>query len=136
MPVAIAPVNRQARSALGEFPFQGGDQRAVVSIERSLPIELVIVPGHLEHALAWNMPAAQYVFKEWHDVFVPFRPSEGDQQQRVVTRTVAHLLLVWHDVLKSVPYVSDSIPAGTGAAGWSGDPDGGAARRSAICSIP
>src|SRR5205807_1750904 len=104
------PVNRQARPALGEFPFQCGDQRAVLGIDRSLPIELVIVLGDLEHALARNVPATQYVFKERNDVFTPLRSSEGDQQQRVVGRTVAHLILVWHDVLKSVRYVSVSIP--------------------------
>src|SRR5207249_2293623 len=92
MPIPVAPVNRQARSALGELPIEGGNQGPVLSVDRSLAIEVIVVFGNLQQALPRHVPAARYVFEEWDNVFTPLRPAEGDQQQRVVSRAIAHLL--------------------------------------------
>src|SRR5258708_37646262 len=92
MPVTIPPVDREARTALGQLSFEGSYQGAVLIVDRGLSAEMVIMFGDLEQPRPRNASAAQHVFEKRNDVFTLLRSAEGDQQQRVVSRTVVHIL--------------------------------------------
>ena len=51
------------------------------------PVEVVVVFGHFEHALARNVAAAEHIFEEGNDVFGALRSTEGDNEDRVVPHT-------------------------------------------------
>jgi hypothetical protein len=78
MPVPIAPVDWQVRSALGEFALQCGEEIPVVIVDRSLSLEVVIMLGDREKALPWDILSAQDIFQKRNDVFVFLWPAEGE----------------------------------------------------------
>ncbi len=84
VPVAIAPVNRQARSILGKFGLERRDQSPVLFVDRALAAEVVIVLRHLQHALTRHVLSAQDVFQERHYVRGAFGAAEGCYEYRVV----------------------------------------------------
>src|SRR5262245_4261773 len=90
MPVAITPVDRQVWTALGKFPFDRRNQGPVLSVDRSLAAEMIIVLGDLEHAFPGSIPAPQDVFEEWNDIFPALRSTEGHKQQSIVFGMINH----------------------------------------------
>ena len=86
MPVPIAPIDRQVDPVGGELGLQGGNERAVVVVDRTPAVEAVVVLGDGEHALARDVAAPQHVLQEGDDVLTTFRPPEREDQQRVVVR--------------------------------------------------
>ena len=79
MPVAVAKVERQLDSGGGELVFQSCQQSAVLSIDRTDATEMVIVLGHFEHSLAWDVASAKDVLEEWQHVFAALRTAKGDE---------------------------------------------------------
>ena len=86
MPVAIAPVDRQLRPVLGQFPLQRGDQLPILIVDRALAAEVVVVLGDFEHPLARHVAAAEHVFQKRQHVVRAVGPAEGDDEQRIVRR--------------------------------------------------
>ena len=84
MPVAIAPIDGQVRAVGFQFSAQGGDQRAVLVVDGALAAEAVIILGHLEHALARDVPSAQDVLEKRHHVLRLVGPAEREQQHGIV----------------------------------------------------
>src|SRR5262249_38357620 len=92
MPVAIAPIDPQARPTLSQFAFQRGDERAVLIVDRGSALEVIIVLGDREYSLWGNVPAAQHIFEKGNDVFTTLRSAKGDHQQRIIIAAFAHVL--------------------------------------------
>ena len=86
MPVAIAPIDRQARPMLGQFVLQPRDQSAVMIVDGALAVEVMIVLGDFEQALAGHIPPAQNVFEKRHYVIRLLRPTERQHQHGVIIR--------------------------------------------------
>ena len=84
MPVPIAPIDRQVEPVGGELGFQGGDECAVVVVDRTPAVEAVVVLGDGQHAIARDVTTPQHVLQEGDDVLPPFRPPEREDQQRIV----------------------------------------------------
>ncbi len=66
---------------------QRGDQVPALLINGTAPVEVVVVFGHFEQALARNVAAAEYIFQEGNDVFGVLRSAEGNNENRVVPHT-------------------------------------------------
>ena len=84
MPVAIAPIDRQAGSAAGEFALQCGYESAILGVDRGPSVKQIVVFGHFEHTLAGHVSAAEHVFKKGNYVLMPLRAPKGNQQQRII----------------------------------------------------
>src|SRR6202140_1991131 len=84
MPVAVSPIHGQVWFMLRKFVFEGRDQVACLLVDGAFAIEVVVVLGHREHALTWNVASAQHIFEEWDDILPGFRATEGDNKDRVV----------------------------------------------------
>ena len=89
VPIAVAPVDRQLRSMIGQFPRQGRHQRTILLVDRTHAAEVVIVLGDFEHPLAGHFPAAKHVFQERQHVVRPLRPAERNDQNGVVHETLS-----------------------------------------------
>ena len=61
---------------LGQFTFESCDQFASLLVDRALAVEMVVVLGDREHALARNIPSAQNVFEEWNHIVAGFGPPK------------------------------------------------------------
>src|ERR1043166_9683725 len=77
MPVAIAPVDRQLRTVLRKFDLQCCNQIASLLVDRTLAVEMIIVLGDREHALARNISSTQYIFEKGNYIFARFGPAKG-----------------------------------------------------------
>ncbi len=86
MPVPIAPINGQRNT----LP-QRRHQRAILIVDGTAAVEVVIVLGHFEHPLPRNVAAAQHVFQKRNHLFMFFGAAERDDQQRVV---LVHILIL------------------------------------------
>ena len=56
---------------------QRGHELTILVVDGAAAVEVVIVPGYFEHALAGNVAAAQHVFQERNHVFMFFGTTEG-----------------------------------------------------------
>ena len=83
MPIAIAEVNGKigtlASEEFGERVYDG----EVLFVDRTLAAEVEIVLSDYFEALAWNAPAASYVFKKRHYVGGLIRATEADKENCV-----------------------------------------------------
>jgi hypothetical protein len=68
----------------GEFGFEGREEFAALVVDRAHAVEVVIVFGDFEHALARDVFASEHIFKEGNNVVVFFGASEGDEEEGVV----------------------------------------------------
>src|SRR5579863_3664826 len=84
MPVAVSPINRQLGTMLGEFGFKGRDQLPCLLVNRTLTVEMIVVLGDREHALAGNVPSPEHVFEEGNYVLMFFRTTKRNHQDGVV----------------------------------------------------
>ena len=79
--------NRLASWAVSfQFRFQRRDQIALL-VDGTLAIEVVIVFGHGQQALGWNVPSAEHVFEEGNYFCLRFRPTESNHQNGIVVHT-------------------------------------------------
>src|SRR6516162_4835392 len=94
MPIPVAPVYRQRDAFL-----QLLDQRAVLVVDGTTAVEMVVMLGHLEQPFARYISAAQHILQKRNDVFMFFGTAEGNYQEGVVA---GHILIVgfsaaaWH----------------------------------------
>ena len=84
MPVAIAPVNGQARPVRGEFAFKRGNQAAVLFVDRADAAEEFVVMRDLFHSFTRDILPAQNVFEKRHHFIHRFRPAERENKNSVV----------------------------------------------------
>src|SRR6185312_11156712 len=84
MPVAVSPIDREMETGGFEFRFEGGDQVAALAVDGADAIEVVIVFGDFEQALAGDVAAAEDVFEERDDILALFRAAEGNEEKGVV----------------------------------------------------
>jgi hypothetical protein len=57
MPIAVAPIHRNRKPLA-----QRGHQRAILIVQGAAAVEVIIMLGHLEQALARHIASAQHVF--------------------------------------------------------------------------
>lgn len=88
MPVAVSPIDWQARAVLCKLRLKRRDEPTILFIDGTFAAELVIVLGNFHHALAGYVFPAQYILQEWHDVGRLLRTSEGGYENRVIDHAV------------------------------------------------
>src|SRR5262252_6606358 len=84
MPVSVSPIDRKIGAVLRKFILDRRNQVARLLVDGTLSIEVVIVFGDGQHALAGNVASAKDVFEEGNHVIVTLRTAEGDNQDCVV----------------------------------------------------
>src|SRR5260370_5878893 len=103
MPVPVSPIDWQLRPVPLQLRFQRADQVTGLLIDRALTLEVVIMFGHGQQALARDVPSAQHVFKEGKYFFFRFRTTKRNHQNGVVVH-------VWIDTwsgLSETEYVPE-----------------------------
>src|SRR5579871_3599859 len=78
MPVAISPIDWKVRTVLCQFRLQRGDQLASLLVDGAFSVEVIVVFGDGEHALAGNISPAKDIFEERNNIFPRLRTAEGD----------------------------------------------------------
>jgi hypothetical protein len=95
MPVAIAPIDGQLRSMLREFLFDRGDKLAGLLVDGTFSVEVVVMFGDGEKALARNVASAQDIFKEGNYILFGFGTAEGDNKNGVVVHAGGLGFFLW-----------------------------------------
>ncbi len=93
MPIAIAPIDGQARAVARQLFAKPGDQRAVLIVDRALAAEVVIMLGDRQHPFPRHIAPAQHVLEKRNDVVRFFRSSEREHQNGVIRRVQTCILL-------------------------------------------
>jgi len=69
-----------------EFRPQCREQGPVLFVDRAAAAEVLVVLGHLQHALARYVAAAENVLEEREHVVGAVRTAEGNEEHRAVGR--------------------------------------------------
>ena len=83
MPVSVAPIDRKIRSLAGQELPQGGDQGAVLIVDRTPAAEVIVVPRDAQKSLARDIAPAGDVFEEGHHVCRLFGTAKRDDQDGI-----------------------------------------------------
>ena len=67
-----------------ELRPEGGNKGADLTVDRADSAEVVVMFGHLQQALAGDVPAPRHVLQKRQDVFKTLRAAETDDEDRVV----------------------------------------------------
>ena len=82
-PVAVAPVDGQVDALPWQLVAQGGDEHAVLLVDRTHATEVEVVLTHLAQPLLGDAASARHVLQERHHVVGSLRPTERDDEQRI-----------------------------------------------------
>ena len=88
VPVAVAPVDREVEAGAGQVLTDGGQQGAVLVVDRRATAEQVVVLADLLEPLARDAATTRDVLQEREDVVGSLGPAERHQQQGVVRADV------------------------------------------------
>ena len=83
MPVSISPIHRHVQRGA-----QLADQLAILVVDRTPAVEVIVVFRDFEQPLARNVAPAQHVLEERNHFLMFFGSTERNHHQRVVHRHV------------------------------------------------
>ena len=86
MPVAVAPVDRQADAVASSSARSAAISVADLAVDRADTAEVIVVLGDLLEPLAGDVAAPGDVLEERHHVVQALGPAEADDQDRVEVR--------------------------------------------------
>src|SRR5271166_1952250 len=99
MPIAVPPIDWQRWPAALQLRLQCRNQLSRLLVNGALALEVVVVLGHGQHALARNIATAQHVLKKRNHLFTRLRSAERNDQNRIVV----HIHIIC--------YLSTNVPA-------------------------
>lgn len=83
-PMPVSPVHGQVDAVVSEVGAHGGEQRAVLPVDRAHPTDTQIVLGYLGETLRRDASTGGHALEEGHHVVRAFRPTERNDEHRVV----------------------------------------------------
>ena len=95
MPIAVAPIDRQADAGCIEFGAESGDERTILGIDGADAAKMLVVFDDFQHSFPRHVFTAQHVFQKRQHIIGTFRPAKRHYQDRIKGRTVGHERLLF-----------------------------------------